>query len=165
MIIKIDFNEKYFELIENGLSICKINSDCNSIGKTNYLGKDIEFETKREWLNYKYNILKDSKIIGSIKFNWLLDSIIRIIENGTERKYVLKTSSLKQELNLYSEDKTHLMNFKKIKGDFFKFEIECKILDSQNKKSNDLNELIIFSFFPAFLIMYGSLMNQMNGGG
>ena len=166
MIIKVHFkDEKSFELIQNGISICKITSDCNTIGETIYLDNNITFKSNKKWLNHKYNILKDTEVIGSIKFNWMLDSIITVLENGVEKKYVLKISSLKQDLNLYSEDKTHLMHFKKTKGDFFNFEIQCDILNRQNKTTNEINEVIIYSFFPAFLIMYGSLVNQMNGGG
>ena len=163
--IKTDFNKYYFEIIENGNSICKLTSDSNSIGKTNYLGDSIEFKTKDKWWErYQYSIIKNSKTIGSIKFNWLLDSIITINQKGLEKKYILKINTFKQEFNLYDDNKIHLLKYKKTKGDFSIFEINCKII-KQPEEMIDLNELIIYSYYPAFLIMHGTLINQMNGGG
>ncbi|MDX6746376.1 hypothetical protein SHK09_06205 [Polaribacter sp. PL03] len=165
MNIKTDFNKYYFEINENGKLISKLTSESNSIGKTNYLGNSIEFKTKeRWWEKYQYSIIKNSKIIGSINFNWLLDSIITIDEKGLEKKYILKTDSFKQEFNLYDDNKIHLLKYKKISGDFSVFEINCEII-KKPEEMIDLNELVIYTYFPAFQIMHGTLINQMNGGG
>ncbi|SHJ09449.1 hypothetical protein [Aquimarina spongiae] len=165
MIIRTDYNEQSFELIENGISIFKLQSDCESIGKTEYKGETIEFEAKGKWWEkYKYNIIKNSKSIGSINFNWLLDSIISFNQDGLEEKFILKINTFKQEFNLYDENKTHLLRYKKTKGDFSTFEISCEILNQQ-KPTIELIELVIYSYYPAFLIMHGTLINQKNGGG
>lgn len=165
MTIRTNYNKNCFEIIKNGISICKLVSNCNAIWKTNYLGDSIVFETKDKWWEkFKYVIVKNSKVIGSIYFNWLLDSIITINLKGLEKKYLLKINSFKQEFNLYDDNKTHLLSYKKTKGDFAIFEVSCETIN-QPEKMIDLNELIIFSYYPAFLIMHGTLINQKNGGG